>query len=57
MYSGDKGVDFKLKFSLAFWSNFWSTKRLLQCHNVPNLLQLKQLLKHMGSPSLQMLDP
>lgn len=57
MYSGDTDEDFKLNFHLESDLIFDTQKRLIQYHNVLNLLQFKQLLKHMGSPSLQTLDP
>lgn len=57
MYSGDTDKDFKLNFHLEPDLILDTQKRLIQYHNVLNLLQFKQLPKHMGSPSLQTLDP
>lgn len=53
---GHKREDFKLNLHLHTDLTFDPQKTLLHCHNMLNLLQLKQLLKHMDFPSLQTLD-
>lgn len=39
MYSADMGEGFKLNFHLQPDLIFDTQKRLIQCHNMPNLLQ------------------
>lgn len=53
---GHKREDFKLNLHLHTDLTFDPQETLLHCHNMLNLLQLKQLLKHMDFPSLQTLD-